>query len=170
MFSNSILIFFEIIPFFPSSAFLFSSCIIILSIYALGNLSIFKVEKVKYAKSNLTINEVDEYYKKLKSIIEEDKLYLDTELTLTKLSELVGISTKQLSQIINQTEKVNFSQYISNYRIIEAKRLLKNPNYRNYKISVIAYESGFNSISSFNSAFKKKIVTLASHTGQQRRQ
>jgi capsular polysaccharide biosynthesis protein len=116
MFSNSILIFFEIIPFYPSSACLFSLSIILLSIYALGNISIFKTQKVKYAKSNLNINEVDQYYKKLKDIIEEDKLYLDAELTLTKLSELVGISTKQLSQIINQTEKVNFSQYISNYR------------------------------------------------------
>ncbi len=161
MFSNSILIFFEIISFFPSSAILFSFCIIILSIYALGNLSLFTAEKVKYAKSNLDVNEVDKYYKKLKSIIEEDKLYLDTELTLTKLSESVGISTKQLSQIINQIEKVNFSQYISNYRVIEAKRLLKNPNYNHYKISAIAYESGFNSISSFNSAFKKITNTTA---------
>jgi len=161
IFSNSILIFFEVVPFFPTSSFLFSVSIITLSIYALNNLWIFKSTKIKYSKSSLSINEVTLFYGKLKKIVEEEKVYLDTELTLVKLSEQVGISSKQLSQIINQTQKVNYSQYIANYRIEEAKRLLKNPDYKLYKISAIAYECGFSSISSFNSVFKKITNTTA---------
>lgn len=161
MFLNSIFIFFEIVPFYPTSSFVFSLSIMILSIYALNNLWIFKPAKTKYATSNLNTEEIDKYHEKLKRIIEKDKIYLDPELTLSKLSALVGISSKQLSQIINQSQKVNYSQYIAQYRIEEAKRLLKNPEYSHYKISAIAYESGFSSISSFNSAFKKITNTTA---------
>ncbi len=161
MFFNSILIFFEIVPFFPTSSFLFSLSILLLSFYALNHLWIFKSEKVKYSTSNLSIHEVNQYHEKLKRIIEKDQIYLDTELTLTKLSKLVGVSSKQLSQIINQTQNINYSRYIANYRVEEAKRLLENPDYNHYKISAIAYESGFNSISSFNNAFKKITNTTA---------
>ena len=162
MFLNSTLIFFAITPFFPSSAFLFSGCMTLLTCYALGNLSLFQAEPVKYANSNVAATEVAQQYKKLKALMEEKKLYLDSELSLSKLSTVLGISSKQLSQVINQTESVNFSQYIANYRIAEAKNLLKNPKYSDCKIAAIAYESGFNSISAFNAAFKKRTHTTAS--------
>lgn len=162
MFLNSTLIFFEFTPFFPSSAFLFSGCMTLLIVYALAHLSLFQAEQVKYANSNVAATEVAQQYNKLKVLMEEKELYLDSELTLTKLSALLGISSKQLSQVINQTENVNFSQYIANYRIAEAKSLLKNPNYSDCKIAAIAYESGFNSISAFNTAFKKRTHTTAS--------
>lgn len=161
IFLNSILIFLDITSFYPTSAFLFSISVILLSIYALNNLWLFTSKKIKYSNSNLNKDEANQHYDKLKKILEEDKLYLDTELSLTKLSKLIGVSPKQLSQIINQTEKTNYSQYITAYRVEEAKILLKDPNYSNYKISAIAYESGFNSISSFNSAFKKTTKTTA---------
>jgi AraC-like DNA-binding protein len=80
---------------------------------------------------------------------------------LTKLSIVIGISSKQLSQIINQIENINYSQYVAMYRIEEAKRLLILPEYKHYKISTVAYESGFNNISSFNAAFKKISNTTA---------
>lgn len=161
MFSNSILIFFDVLPFYPSSAFLYSFCMVVLLIYGLKNLWIFEPQKVKYANSNLDEQAIKVYYQKLKEIMERDKVYLDTELTLSKLSKLVGISSKQLSQIINQTKRANYSQYIMRYRVNEAKKLLKDPEYRDYKISTIAYDSGFNSISSFNTAFKKITNTTA---------
>ena len=161
MFSNSILIFFEIVSFYPTSAFLFSLSVIVLSLYAFNNLWLFMPEKEKYSNSSLNKENASEQYQKLKEAIEKDKLYLNTELSLTRLSKLIGISSKQLSQIINQIEKKNYSQFIATYRIEEAKRLLKDPNYSNYKISAIAYESGFNSISSFNSTFKKVTNTTA---------
>nr|WP_275126029.1 helix-turn-helix domain-containing protein [Zhouia amylolytica] len=65
------------------------------------------------------------------------------------------ITSKQLSQLINQTADKNYSLYISELRVQEAIALMKNEKYKDYKIAAIAYESGFNSISSFNAVFKK---------------
>lgn len=161
MFVNSILIFFGILDFYPSSALLFSFIILLMLVYGLNNLWLFLPNKEKYAESNLDLEKANEYYKKLKKLIEIDKLYLDPELSLTKLSKLIGISSKELSQVINQIKKINYSQYIAYYRVEEAKKRLKNPKYKNYKISSIAYESGFNSISSFNNTFKKITNTTA---------
>lgn len=126
------------------------------------NLWLFEVQKEKYSNSKLDTKIAREYSKQLNQFMEKDKLYLDPELTLVKLAEKMNISSKQLSQIINQIEHTNYSQYIARYRIEEAKKHLENPDYNNYKISAIAYESGFNSISSFNATFKNitKITTI----------
>ncbi|PKP08601.1 MAG: hypothetical protein CVU08_15000 [Bacteroidetes bacterium HGW-Bacteroidetes-3] len=161
MFANSILIFFNVVPFYPSSAFLFSFVVLFLSIWALKNTWLFKVENEKYSNSNLSNDKATKYMMQLNKLMENEKLFLNPELTLTKLSIVIGISSKQLSQIINQIENINYSQYVAMYRIEEAKRLLILPEYKHYKISTVAYESGFNNISSFNAAFKKISNTTA---------
>lgn len=138
-----------------SGAFLFSGMVLFLSAWALNNPSLFKAETEKYANSNLGYEQAKTYINKLNVLMEKEKLFLNPELTLTELSKKVGLTVKQLSQAINQVEKENFSQYIARYRVEEAKRLLMLDQYRDYKIAAIAYESGFNSISSFNLAFKK---------------
>ena len=161
MFLNAVLIFFNVVPFYPSSAFLFSFIIISLSILALKNTSLFTVENEKYSNSNLSYDKATKYMEQLNMLMEKDKLFINPELTLTKLSTVIGISSKELSQIINQIENTNYSQYVSMFRVEEAKRLLRLPEYKHYKISAIAYESGFNSISSFNATFKKLLNTTA---------
>lgn len=154
VFINAILIFFDIVPFYPSSTFLFSFINIFMAILGYKNLWLFEMQKEKYSNSTLNTKIAREYSNQLNQFMEKDKLYLDPELTLVKLAEKMNISSKQLSQIINQIEHTNYSQYIARYRIEEAKKHLENPDYNNYKISAIAYESGFNSISSFNATFK----------------
>lgn len=160
-FINAILIFFDIVPFYPSSTFLFSFIIIFMAVFGCRNLWLFEEKKVKYFNSTLDSTIAKEYLMQLQQFMKKEKLYLDPELTLVKLAEKIGISSKQLSQIINQIEHTNYSQYIAKYRVDEAKKHLENPNYNNYKISAIAYESGFNSISSFNIIFKKFTNTTA---------
>ncbi|WP_299180859.1 AraC family transcriptional regulator [uncultured Aquimarina sp.] len=153
-------VFVDVVPYL-STAFLFSLIILILSIMALKNPFLFKMENEKYINSSLDNEKGIEYLKKLMSLIEQEKVFLDPELTLTKLSKRIGITSKQLSQVINQNRNENYSQFIARYRVEEAKRLLSLPEYHNFKISAIAYESGFNSISSFNTAFKKITNTTA---------
>jgi len=147
-------VFLNLVPYL-STAFLFSIVVLILSIWALKNPFLFQIENKKYANSSLRNENAIEYLKKLTDLMVEEKLFLDPEITLTKLSSRIGITSKQLSQVINQNKNENYSQFIARYRIEEAKRLLSLPEYHNFKISAIAYESGFNSISSFNTAFKK---------------
>jgi AraC-like DNA-binding protein len=154
IFIHAILVFFDVVSFYPSSAFLFSFIIISLAILGCQNLWIFEDEKKKYTNSTLDNTKASEYYKQLNQFMENDKLFLDPELTLLKLAKRMNISSKQLSQIINQIENTNYSQYIAKYRVEQAETYLKNPDYQNYKIAAIAFESGFNSISSFNITFK----------------
>lgn len=86
----------------------------------------------------------------------DEKPYLDEELSLLKLSSSIGISTNQLSQIINQNLNTNFYKFVNSYRIEEVKAKLKDPKYNHYSILGIAFESGFNSKSTFNKIFKEE--------------
>ena len=67
----------------------------------------------------------------------------------------LDISPNHLSQVINQYEKKNFYDFINMYRVEEFKRRALKPENSNYSILAIAYDSGFNSKSSFNQVFKK---------------
>ncbi len=144
-----------IIPYYLGTAFLFSAVIIFFGIWALKNPFLFRVNKEKYSNSSLGYEESVHHGRQLDQLMVDEKLFLDPDLTLSKTSARLNITTKQLSQAINQVHKKNYSQYIAEFRVKEAKRLLQSPEYANYKISSIAYDSGFNSISSFNTTFKK---------------
>nr|WP_290444209.1 AraC family transcriptional regulator [Pseudoalteromonas sp. XMcav2-N] len=85
--------------------------------------------------------------------MQDDKLYLDAELTLQKLSDASGVSTNYLSQVLNETLKVNFFDFVNHWRIEAAKaRLLAGTE----SVLHIALEVGFNARSSFYKAFKKE--------------
>lgn len=86
----------------------------------------------------------------------DEKPYLNEELSLSVLSASLGLSTNQLSQIINQTLDTNFYKFVNAYRVEEVKCRLKNREYNRYSILGIAYECGFNSKSTFNKIFKEE--------------
>ncbi|EFK34336.1 Chb operon repressor [Chryseobacterium gleum] len=90
----------------------------------------------------------------LQTLMEVQKPYLDSELNLIRLAEMLSVSTHHLSYVINTGFGKNFFQYVNEYRVDYAKKLLKEPD---SKLSIlgIAYESGFNSKTSFNTTFKK---------------
>lgn len=85
-----------------------------------------------------------------------EKPYLNEELSLSLLSASLGLSTNQLSLIINQTLDTNFYKFVNFYRIEEVKHKLKDKAYDRYSILGIAYECGFNSKSTFNKIFKEE--------------
>lgn len=97
---------------------------------------------------------------KLELIMEQDKPYLQSDINLFQLAEYLNISTHDLSFLLNTGLSVNFNDYINNYRINEAKRLLRSPKHTHLSIEGIGYESGFSSKSSFFTSFKK-IVGLS---------
>ena len=155
IFINAIFIYNQIIPFYLSSYLVFTVAMIALTVCMLKNLWLLKPIHHKYKGSALSSSFISEYAKKLEQLMAVEKLFLNPNLTLQKLSDRIGITSKQLSQLINQTKHNNFSQYVSELRVKEAMGTIKNDKLRKYKIAAIAYESGFNSISSFNAAFKK---------------
>ncbi len=109
--------------------------------------------KPKYMSSNLAKPQSEEYILVLQEYMEKEKPYLKPDISLKELSGLVAIPHRHLSQIINENLHQNFYDFISKYRIEEAKRLLSEAG--NKTILEILYTVGFNSKSSFNSAFKK---------------
>lgn len=90
----------------------------------------------------------------LNKLMMEQQPYLDSELTLMKLADIAKLSTHQLSYIINSGFNDNFFGYINTYRIEKAKELLMQSDNK-YSILGIAFESGFNSKTTFNNTFKK---------------
>ncbi|MBF9015982.1 MULTISPECIES: AraC family transcriptional regulator [unclassified Oceanispirochaeta] len=90
---------------------------------------------------------------KLESYMEESRLYLDENLSLLDLSQRLNLSTHQLSQLINDTYRMNFNTFINSYRIKEAKQLLRSSEEQT--ILSIAYGVGFNSKTAFYNAFSR---------------
>ena len=110
----------------------------------------------KYEKSSLTKVKARLYLEKLEQLMQEDKPYLDPNLTLPKLAQNIGISHHHLSQIINKNLNQNFFEFLNTYRIKEAQQQMLIPANERFNIATIAMNVGFNSISSFNTAFKKQ--------------
>lgn len=92
---------------------------------------------------------------KVRSHMEETRLYLEPRLSLPQLAEQVGMSTHQLSQLINEQSGHNFYQFVNEYRIEAFKKLALDPEYSHMTLLALALECGFNSKSTFNDVFRK---------------
>ena len=98
---------------------------------------------------------LDQYHKKLDSIIKTKSLYLRPKLCLNDLSNETGIPIEYVNQVLSEKLNSTFFEFISNYKIDQAKRLLTKINDDHFSISKIAIESGFNTDDSFVILFKK---------------
>lgn len=104
-----------------------------------------------------SVNELKEEPEQLKNLLqfmETEKPYLDDKLTLQKLAEQFNLPEKQLSLLINQHTGKHFFDFINEFRINDAKILLKEKS--QLTVLEVLYEVGFNSKSSFYTAFKKE--------------
>ncbi|MFC4635308.1 helix-turn-helix domain-containing protein [Dokdonia ponticola] len=115
----------------------------------------YQLKIIDFDGNVFTMNNDSQLFSKLSSLIIDEKLYLESTISLASLSKTIGESNQKTSQVINQYAKQNFNDFINYHRIEEAKKLLINQSHQNYTISSIAFDSGFSSLSSFNSAFKK---------------
>lgn len=93
--------------------------------------------------------------KRLSAMMQDEKPYLDSTLNLSKLAQLMQVSTHELSYIINTSFEDNFFNFVNRYRVEESKVLLLSNEYKHLSMVGIAYEAGFNSKTAFNTAFKK---------------
>ena len=113
-------------------------------------------ETGKYQGSNLTPDQIEEYRKQLLDLLRTEKPFLDPQLSLADLSEKLSVSTKHLSRVINQSFNKSFFDFINTYRIQEVQKILKESLDDKLTVLEAMYEAGFNSKSSFNTAFKKE--------------
>ena len=117
-------------------------------------------ESKKIEKQEAEFNEIHTY-------IVGQKKYYDPSISLEKLSEELNMSMGKLSMLVNQRSQQNFSDYINSLRINDAKKLLSNPDFKDYTIVAIGLECGFNSKSTFYTAFKKFTGQTPTHFRKQ---
>ena len=125
---------------------------------SLSNPEVLKQSR-KYKNSSLDSEEKVIKTNLLLTYLNENKPFLNSEISLNLLSEDTGIAPKTLSQLINEYSNKNFNDFINSYRIEESKKLLRERNNSEKYISEILYSVGFNSRSSFYAAFKKNTGT-----------
>lgn len=114
------------------------------------------IPKDKVKKPLLDKASVANYKLKLQQLLETEKPYLNPELSLRKMAELLGLHANQLSWLLNDGFGKNFNEFINHYRIETFKELSKLPENANHTIMSIAYDCGFNSKTVFNTYFKKE--------------
>lgn len=112
---------------------------------------------VKYSGPILSPNEAEDILKKIIVALEKDKLYLKPELNLKDLSSAIDCSSRKVSQVINKTLGKSFFELVNAYRIDAAKKRFKKNKDSKLTILEVMYEVGFNSKSSFNTQFKKRV-------------
>ena len=110
----------------------------------------------KYQRSGLRQEDVADLVNKIRKYMVIEKPYLNRELSIYDLSDQLKISRHMLSEVINEHMGMNFYTMVNEYRINEVKERLKSKEYKHLTILAIAYDSGFNSKSSFNTIFKEK--------------
>ena len=91
----------------------------------------------------------------LKRAMEANGYYQDPELSLSSLAEKLGLPPNELSRVINTALKINFNDFINEYRVRDAARKMQDRAYDRMTLLGIAFESGFNSKRTFNRVFKE---------------
>jgi len=91
----------------------------------------------------------------LRKVMETEQFYRDAELSLGSLAETLEMHPHDLSRIMNVALKKNFSDFINEYRIREVTQKMQDPAYDRITLLGIAFDSGFNSKTTFNRAFRE---------------
>ncbi len=132
-----------------------------LLIYYLGT-SVIKNEELvlpdfarKYQTLSLPTDLERQLAVRVAHLFDDNKIFLDPNLTLSAAAEQIGTPPGYLSRYINVAHKKSFPDFVSACRVEELKRRLNDPKFQHLTILGLAMEVGFRSKSSFNAAFKK---------------
>jgi len=117
--------------------------------------SVFKTNSKSSKKALMDETTATEFRKRLVEYVEQNEVFLDAALTLRSLAEQINLHPNKLSWLVNEMHAQNFNQFINKYRIEHFKKLAVNPENKQFSIIGLAYDSGFNSKTVFNTYFKK---------------
>ena len=112
-------------------------------------------QKPEKALPLLDAEQAEEYLKAIETSMKEEKLFLQTDLSLKSLAEYIHLNPNKLSWLINDKIGKNFNELINGYRIQAFMQKAVDPTNKHLTILGLAYESGFNSKSVFNEFFKR---------------
>lgn len=140
-------------------------------IYWMGNKGIIELRiyherktiRKRYSSSNNKNREAkkvaskgDILFQQFLSDLQEERLYLNPNLSLDQLSQKYHVSTGYMSQVISKYSEVGLTELVNKLRIQEAQKMLLDSSFDNYTIESIALESGFSTKTNFYKVFKKR--------------
>ncbi|WP_108803261.1 AraC family transcriptional regulator [Aquimarina sp. Aq107] len=131
--------------------------IYIVGFFSLKQPEIFRVPLVKkktLQKGRLNGEELEILKKNLEDLMVHKKIYLNNALTLKDLSKELNTSTNNISWLLNNIHHCSFYDYINTYRVQEFISKIQKGEHFNHTILALSLDSGFNSKSTFNKAFK----------------
>ncbi|XCF07263.1 tetratricopeptide repeat protein [Tamlana crocina] len=114
-----------------------------------------QIEQEESQSILLDNQQIDTLKEELLSYFREDEPYLNPQLTLKFVADILGLNTNKMSYLVNQAFNVNFNDFVNSYRLNYFKNIALNPKNAHLTILGLAYDSGFNSKSVFNTFFKK---------------
>ena len=109
-------------------------------------------EEEEEAEESDKTNTGTELMRQISQLMEQEQLYLDSDLKLADLATRLHTNRNAVSACINSQRGYSFSQFISNYRVEQAKQLLRQ--HPDMKMTEVWMQSGFTTESSFFRAFK----------------
>ena len=121
----------------------------------LGEQTDIEFSKRKYKKTLFNEDELKNYRYRLEQLMQDEKPFLDPDLTLRSLAQTLGIPANHLSQLLNEGFDKNFAEFVNAYRVETFQSKAADPRLQHLTILGLAYESGFNSKTVFNTFFKK---------------
>ncbi|GAA4276651.1 helix-turn-helix domain-containing protein [Aquimarina mytili] len=132
--------------------------IYIIGFYSLKQPDIFRMPlsiKPKHkSHEGLDLKQIQDLNSKLEEIMVKQKVYLNHRLTLVDLAKTLDISTNKMSWLLNNIHKTNFYDYINKYRVEAFIEKIQNGEHHHHTLLALSIDSGFNSKSTFNRAFK----------------
>lgn len=131
--------------------------IYIIGYFSLKQPELFRIvldDNSKEKRARLSPKESDILMKKLDSLMLNEKIFLQSDLTLREVSEILKTSTNNISWLLNNVYKTTFYDFINNFRIKEFVKNIDDNKHLNHTILALSMDVGFNSKSTFNKAFK----------------
>ncbi|HPJ40515.1 MAG TPA: helix-turn-helix domain-containing protein [Spirochaetota bacterium] len=111
------------------------------------------IHKAKYAQSHIRGVDIESVKNRLYEIMELEKAFADEDISLARVADELGVTTHQLSQILNEKINKNFNTFVNEYRIKEAMQLLVEEPERSILSTGVAV--GFNSYVTFCTTFSR---------------
>jgi AraC-like DNA-binding protein len=109
----------------------------------------------QYERSGLDQREATQISASLIRVMESDRLWKDSELTLADLAERIGTTPHKVSEVLNLQIGRTFYDFVNGYRVREVQRRIEAGETSTRKMLALAMDAGFASKSTFNQAFKK---------------
>jgi AraC-like DNA-binding protein len=109
----------------------------------------------RYERSGLSDREAEALKAQLLTVMESDRPWKDSELTLADLAARIGSTPHKLSEVLNGQVGQTFHDFVNGYRVREVQRRIEAGEARKLKMLALAMDAGFASKSTFNEVFKK---------------